>query len=70
MTNPYSIDLRERVVAGIMAGEPVRAAARTFGVSISSSVKWPRRFRATGSAAPDKVGATVNICWSRSVIGY
>ncbi len=56
MTKPYSIDLRERVVARIMAGEPVRSAARTFGVSVASAVKWSQRFRAMGSAAPDKMG--------------
>jgi putative transposase len=56
MARPYSLDLRERVVSKAMAGEPVRAVAKNFGVSISSVVKWSQRFRATGSAAAGKMG--------------
>ena len=33
MAKPYSLDLRERVVARVMAGETIRSAAKTFGVS-------------------------------------
>lgn len=56
MARPYSLDLRERVVSKAMAGEPVRAVAKNFGVGISSVVKWSQRFRATGSAAAGKMG--------------
>jgi transposase len=56
MTRPYSLDLRDRVVSGVLAGESCRAVARRFGVSVASVVKWSQRFRATGSAAPKRMG--------------
>ena len=56
MTRPLSIDLRERVVAAAEAGESCRSVAARFGVAISSVVKWSQRQRATGSAAPGKMG--------------
>ena len=56
MAKPYSIDLRERVVARVMSGESVRCVARAFDVSVSSVVKWSQRFRATGSTAPAQFG--------------
>ena len=52
MTKPYSLDLRDRAVARVAAGETVRSVAATFRVGVSSVVKWSQRFRATGSAAP------------------
>ena len=48
---PYSVDLRERVVASVEGGRSCRETARLFGVSVASVVKWSQRFRATGSAA-------------------
>ena len=51
MVRAYSLDLRERVVAAVMAGATVRAVAARFAVSVASAVKWSQRFRATGSAA-------------------
>lgn len=56
MVKPYSLDLRERVVARVMAGESVRSVAKGFDVSVASVVKWSQRFRATGSVAPGKMG--------------
>ena len=56
MARAYSLDLRERVVAAVAAGESCRAVAATFKVSVASVVKWSQRFRATGSAAAHKVG--------------
>ena len=56
MTRPYSIDLRERVVSAVEAGETCRAVADRFGVAVSSVVKWSQRYRATGSVAPGKMG--------------
>ena len=56
MARAYSLDLRERVVGAVTAGQPCRAVASTFGVSVASVVKWSQRFRATGSAAALKVG--------------
>jgi putative transposase len=56
MAKPYSLDLRERVVAAVAAGESCRAAAKRFAVSVSSVVKWSQRQRATGSAAAARMG--------------
>ncbi|MEE8445398.1 MAG: IS630 family transposase [Alphaproteobacteria bacterium] len=56
MARPYSLDLRERVVGRVAAGRTVRAVAATFGVSVSSVVKWSQRYRATGSAAAKPMG--------------
>ncbi len=51
MARPYSLDLRERAVARVAAGETVRSVAKLLCVSVASVVKWSQRFRATGSAA-------------------
>jgi transposase len=51
MARAYSSDLRDRVVAAVVAGATVRSAADRFGVSVASAVKWSQRYRATGSAA-------------------
>ncbi|MBY0558508.1 MAG: transposase [Hyphomicrobium sp.] len=56
MVRPYSLDLRERVVAAVESGQSCRAVAETFGVSVASVVKWSQRHRATGSAAPNPMG--------------
>ena len=49
---PYSMDLRSRAVARVVAGETVRSVAAILDVSVASVVKWSQRFRRTGSAAP------------------
>ena len=56
MTRAYSIDLRERVVGAVIAGETTRVVADRFGVAVSSVVKWHQRYRETGSVAPGKMG--------------
>jgi transposase len=56
MARPLSNDLRERVVAAVVAGGSCRSVAARFGVAVSSVVKWSQRYRATGSAAPGKMG--------------
>jgi transposase len=56
MVRPYSLDLRERVVAAVDAGQTCRAVAETFGVSVASVVKWSQRYRETGSAAARPMG--------------
>ena len=56
MARPYSMDLRERAVARVQAGESVRGVAQALSLSPSSVVKWSQRFRATGSAAAGKMG--------------
>jgi transposase len=56
MARAYSLDLRERVVAAVAAGESCRQVAATFKVSVASVVKWSQRFRATGSPAARRMG--------------
>ena len=57
MARPYSIDLRERVVAAVERdGISRRKAAARFGVAISTVINWVRRFRTTGSVAAGKMG--------------
>lgn len=56
MARAYSLDLRERVVACVAAGETCRAVAARFDVSVASVVKWSQRFRATGSPAAKRMG--------------
>lgn len=57
MGKPYSIDLRERVVAAVLTGGlSCNRAARQFGVGISTAINWVARLRETGSVAPGKMG--------------
>jgi transposase len=56
MARPYSLDLRERVVASVAGGRSCRAVAALFDVSVASVVKWSQRSRATGSAAAKPMG--------------
>jgi putative transposase len=57
MGKPYSMDLRERVVAAVeREGMSRRAAAARFGVSYSSAIVWLKRVRELGSVAPGKMG--------------
>jgi putative transposase len=57
MTRPYSLDLRERVVAAVERdGLSRNQAAARFGVAVSTAIHWVRRYRASGSLAPSKIG--------------
>ena len=57
MGRPYSLDLRERVVAAVeKGGISRRRAAAQFGVGISTVITWVRRLRETGSVAPGQMG--------------
>lgn len=57
MSKPYSMDLRERVVAAVESGGLSRnEAARRFGIGISTAINWVRRFQETGSVAPGQMG--------------
>ena len=54
---PYSIDLRERIVAAIDRGEhSLRQIAQLFSVSLSFLVRLLQRRRATGSLQPKPHG--------------
>ncbi len=56
MVAPYSLDLRERVVAAFLAGEPCRSVAARFDIAESSVVKWAQRARTYGTPAPAQIG--------------
>ena len=57
MGKPYSIDLRERVVAAVVTGGlSCNRAAKQFGVGISTAINWVKRLRETGNVAPGKMG--------------
>jgi putative transposase len=57
MAKPYSVDLRERVVAAVeRGGMSRRQAAAHFGVAPSIAIGWVRRFRETGSVLPGQMG--------------
>jgi putative transposase len=56
MTKPYSMDLRERAMKRLAAGETSRTVAAALDVAVSSVIKWSARQRLTGSAAPGKMG--------------
>src|SRR5271165_2830821 len=50
-----SDDLRERVVGAVVEGGMSRnAAAKRFGVSIASAVRWVARFKAKGVISPSR----------------
>src|SRR5215467_12430845 len=49
MARPYSSDLRERVVEAVDEGATRLEAAESFGVSLSSAVRWHRAWRKTGT---------------------
>jgi putative transposase len=57
MGKPYSMDLRERVVASVERdGLSRRQAAVRFEVGISTVIRWVSRLRETSSLAPGKMG--------------
>ena len=57
MARPYSMDLRDRVVAAVETGGLSRhQAAARFGVGVSTAIRWVQSFRRTGSTAPGRMG--------------
>jgi transposase len=56
MGKPYSMDLRERVVAAIEGGMSTRQAAARFAIGIATAGTWARLKRATGDVRPAKQG--------------
>jgi len=55
MSRAYSEDLRIRLVRLVENGASARSAARLFGVSASTSIKWMQRWRREKSVAPNPV---------------
>jgi putative transposase len=57
MAKPYSPDLRARVVKAVAhEGMSRRAAARRFGIGVSTVITWVRRWRDTGCVEPGQMG--------------
>ena len=57
MAGPYSLDLRERVVAAAGAGLTCREVAAMFSIGAATVVRWVKRSRETGSPAALPKGA-------------
>lgn len=56
MAAPYSLDLRERVVAAVAAGMSRKRAAAHYQVSHSSAIRWTKRQAETGNPAALPMG--------------
>lgn len=56
MGRPYSLDLRERVVAAVRGGISRRAAAEAFSIGVSTAIRWTTRDQAAGSPAALPMG--------------
>ena len=56
MGKPYSMDLRERVIGRVEAGESCRSVSRTFELGEATVIRWARRKRETGTVAPGQMG--------------
>ena len=57
MVKSLSMDLRVRVAAALNEGASTRAAAKRFGISVSSAVRIGQLARAGGNLAPRKTGS-------------
>ena len=58
MGRPYSFDLRERVVAAMVAGMSGQRAAQHFSIGEPSALRWARRARETGNPKAKPMGGT------------
>ena len=56
MGKPYSMDLRERVIRRVEAGESCRSVARAFDLGEATVIRWARRKRETGTITPGQMG--------------
>ena len=56
MTKPYSMDLRERAVAAVAAGQSCRAVGKRFSVGASTVIHWVQRQNRTASCAAKPMG--------------
>ena len=59
MTKPYPMELRQRAVRFVKAGQSRNAVARRLRVRVSCVVKWLLRHEASGSVAPGKMNGHV-----------
>ncbi len=56
MTRSYSMDLQDRAISRILADESAHSVATALSISAATVVRSSQRYRASSSAAPDKVG--------------
>ncbi|MGN8549532.1 IS630 family transposase [Bradyrhizobium sp. 13971] len=56
MARALSVDLRQRVVAAIDGGMSCRQAAKRFGVSAASAIRWRGRLKEVGDIVPKRQG--------------
>ena len=56
MGKPYSMDLRQRIVDYVLAGNSARSAGRVFGVSAATAVRFASDHRQRGSVEPKPQG--------------
>lgn len=57
MARAYTSDLRDRVIDAVLEeGMSCHSAARRFGVSASSAIRWVGRYRKDGSRLPVGTG--------------
>src|SRR5262249_31272595 len=59
-SEPYSDDLRERVIEAVVAGASRREAAESFSLSASSAVRWLQRWYDTGNARAKLSGGSTS----------
>ena len=56
MGKPYSLDLRERICAYVLAGHSARAAGRVFGVSAATAIRFAAGYRERADVTPKPQG--------------
>jgi len=56
MGKPYSMELRERVIAVIEGGTSTRQAAARYSIGIATAGAWARLKRAKGEVTPTRQG--------------
>jgi transposase len=56
MAKALSNDIRERVVSAVEVGRSRRSAAKVFGVSAATAIRWVDQLRRSGSIAPKPQG--------------
>jgi transposase len=56
MPKSLSLDLRSRIAAAVVGGEPVRSVAARFQVSAASAVRLGQKLRAGADLTPAKRG--------------
>ena len=56
MAKPYAMDLGERAMARLAAGESSSRVAAALSIAVSSVIKWAARAWRLGSVAPGRMG--------------